>query len=90
MFGGFVLDKLGIEWAKCNRKVVSGRRMPGAIMSLVNARDLQLESARVLHKTVLVPVLMYDSETMLWKKERSSITAVQMDNLRGWIESRMH
>ena len=40
----------------------------------------------VLHETLLVPVLMYDSETMLWKeKERSRIRAVQMDNLRGLL-----
>ena len=41
---------------------------------------------RVLYKTLLVPVLMYVSETMLWKeKERSRIRAVQMDNLRGLL-----
>ena len=27
-------------------------------------------------------VLMYGSKTMIWKKERSRIRAVQMDNLR--------
>ena len=65
-------------------KVVSRRRLAGAIRSLVNARDWQLECARVLHKTMLVLFLMYGSETMLWKeKERSRIRAVQMDNLRG-------
>ena len=64
--------------------MVNGRRVAGVIRSLVNARDLQLE-------TLFVPVLMYGSETMLWKeKGRSRIRAVQMDNLRGWIESRMH
>ena len=60
--------------------------MGGAIRSLVNARDLQLECARVLHETLLVPVLIYGSETMLWKeKERSRTRAVQMDNLRGLL-----
>ena len=54
-----------------------------AIRSLVNARDLQLESATVLHETLLIPVLTYGSETMLWKEnERSRERAVQMDNLR--------
>ena len=39
-----------------------------------------------MHETLLVPVLMYDSETMLWKeKERSRVRAVQMDNLRGLL-----
>ena len=46
----------------------------GATRSLVNARDLQLKCVRVLHETLLVPVLMYGSETKLWKdKERSRI-----------------
>ena len=38
-------------------------------------------SMLVLHETLLVPVLMYFSETMLWK-ERSRIRVVQMDNHR--------
>ena len=60
--------------------------MVGAIRSHGNARDLQLESARILHETLLVPALMYDSETMLWKEnERSRIRAVQMDNLRNFL-----
>ena len=60
--------------------------MAGAIRSLVNARDLQLQCAVVLHETLLVPALMYGSETMLWKKkERFRIRAVQMDNIRGLL-----
>ena len=36
-----------------------------------------------VHETLLVPVLTYGSETMLWKdKKRSRIKAVPMDNLR--------
>ena len=38
----------------------------------------------VFHETLLVPVLMYSIETMLWK-ERSKIRAVQMENLRGLL-----
>ena len=34
-------------------------------MSLVNARNLQLECARVLHETLLVPVLIYGNETVM-------------------------
>ena len=94
---GCVLDESGTDGAECSRKVAS-ERVTGAIRSLVNARDLQLECARVFHETLLIPVLMYGRETMLWKeKERSRIRAVQMDNLRGllgklggWIESLMH
>ena len=51
-------------------------------------------SVLVLHEILLVPVLMYDSETMLLKeKEKSRVRNVQMDNFRGllgrWIESEM-
>ena len=72
--------------AKCSRKVESGRRVGGAIRSLVNTRSLQLECAKILHETLLVSALTYGSETMLWReKERSRIRAVQMYNLRGLL-----
>ena len=58
---GCVFDKSGTYGAECSRKGASGRRVAGAIWSLVNARNLQLESARVLHETLVVPVLMYGS-----------------------------
>ena len=54
---------------QCSRKVASGRKVAGAIRSLVNARSLQLVCARVLHEPLLVPVLIYGSETMIWKKK---------------------
>ena len=39
-----------------------------------------------MHETLFLPVLMYVSETVLWKeKERSRMKAVQMDNLRGLL-----
>ena len=55
------------------RKVVSGRRITDAIRSLVNARDLQLEYSRILHKTLFVPVLMYGNKTMLWKEKQDLV-----------------
>ena len=55
----------------------SGRRVASAIRSLVHAKDLQIESAKVFHETLFVPVLTCGSTTMLWKeKERSSVRAV--------------
>ena len=76
---GCVLDESGIDGAECCWKVASGSRV-------AVARDLELEYARVLHETLLISVLMYGSEAMLWKeKERSRIKAVQMYNLRGLL-----
>ena len=46
---GGILDESGTDGAECSRKVASRRRVAGAIKSLVNTRDLQLEWARVLH-----------------------------------------
>ena len=46
---GCVLDEFGTDEAKCRRKVVSGRRVTGAIRSLVNTNGLQFECSRVLH-----------------------------------------
>ena len=80
-----VFDKSGTNAAECSRKVASGRRDAGAIRSLFNARSLQLECGWVLHKSLLVPVLTYDSETMIWKEERFRIRAIQMDNLSGLL-----
>ena len=43
-------------------------------------------SVLVLHETLLVPVLMYGSGTMLWKEMISRIRAAQMDNnLKGLL-----
>ena len=75
------MDESGTDGAECNRKMASGRRNAGAVRSLVNSRNFQLECARVLHETLFVPVLMYGSKTMLWmEKERSRVRAVQMNN----------
>ena len=75
----------GTDEAECSRKMASGRRVAGGIRSLVNARSLQLECARVLHESLLMPVLTYGSEIMIRKKEMSRIRAVQMDNLKGLL-----
>ena len=83
---GCVLDKSSTDEAEYTRKVPSRRRVTGAIRSLVNVKSLQLECARFLHESLLVPVFTYDSETMIWReKERSRIRAVQMDNLRDLL-----
>ena len=78
------MDESGTDEAECRKNVTSGRRVAGA-RSLVNARGLLLECARVLHETLLVPILMYGSEKIMCKGEMSRIRAVQMDNLRGLL-----
>ena len=53
--------------------MASRRKVAGAIRSLVYARGLQLEC---------------ESETILWKEERSRIRPIQMDNFRGLFNIR--
>ena len=87
---GCVLDESRTYEAECSKKVASGRRVADTIRPMVNARGLQLECARVLYDSLLMPVLMYGSETMLWKeKERYRIRAVQMNRLRGLLGIRI-
>ena len=45
--------------------MASGRKVADALRYLVRARDLQLECVRALHEKLLVPVLMYGSETVM-------------------------
>ena len=81
-----VLDESRTYGAECIRKVAIERRVAGAIMFLVNDKDLQIEFDRVLHEKLLVPVLMYGSEIMLWKEEeKSRIMTVKMDSFRGLL-----
>ena len=54
-----------------------GGGFAGNIRSLFNARCLPLGYDRILHKVFLVLVLMYGSETRIWKeKERSRNRAI--------------
>ena len=46
----------GTDEAECHRKVLSGRRIAGAI-------------SLILHESLLMPVLMHGSETMIWKEK---------------------
>ena len=41
------MDEAGTDRAKYSKKVASGRKVAGAIRSLVNARDLQFECIRL-------------------------------------------
>ena len=83
---GCVLNESGTYEEEYSRKLTSGRMIVCVIRSLVNARSLQFECAMVLYESLLVPVLTYDYETMIWrKKETSRISAVHMDILRGLL-----
>ena len=57
-----------VAGVECSTKLEYRRKVAGAITSLVNT-SLQLECTRVLHTGMLVPPLMYGSETMVWRRK---------------------
>ena len=84
-----ILDIFWVNQVQMKQSVV-GRCLVGGVLqgllSLVNDRGSRLECATFLDQTLFLPLLMYDSETIIWrKKERSRFRAVQMDNLRGLL-----
>ena len=61
---GCILKESGTDEAENRGKVASGK-VVYAIRSLVSAKGLHLECARILHESLLVPVLIYGSETLI-------------------------
>ena len=62
------LDESVIDETGFCRKVKSGRRIANAIRYLVNARDFKLKYTRSFNDTLLVSVLMYGSNAMMYYK----------------------
>ena len=85
-----------INVGKSKMMVLGRRRIAGAIRSLVNARSLKPECAKVLPESWLVPVLTYGSETKLRKEKDLALglyrwTTSEVCLVSGrWIESGMH
>ena len=62
------------------------KKLAGMIRSLVCTMSLRLECVRVLEEGLVVLVLMYVSEALVWReKERSRIRTVQMKNLKSFF-----
>ena len=53
-----MLDESGTYGVGCCQIAASGKK-------IVNSRNLELECTRVLHDGLLVPVLIYGSETVV-------------------------
>ena len=69
-------------WLNQVQVLQSFRKVVGAIRSLVTDRSLQFECSKLLYEALVMPVLLYNSDSMVWgAKEESRIWAVQIDNL---------
>ena len=65
---GCVLDISSTDETVSCRKEVDERKTPCAIRFVVNATALRLQCAVALCKMLFLPVLLYDSETMIWRE----------------------
>ena len=76
------MNQVQIEWNVLGKWQVGG----SCICNQIRRLCLQLGCAGLLPGILLVPVLMYKSEAMVWReKERARIRAIQMDNFRGLL-----
>ncbi|KAI5642761.1 hypothetical protein NE865_05287 [Phthorimaea operculella] len=65
------------------RRVNAGNMVNGALHAFMNSQKV---SNKAVHRGVLVPTLMYGSESWVWqKKHESRINAVEMRALRSMI-----
>ena len=84
-----------IQMRQCHRKVVSVRRVEGAIRFLVNARGLQHECAKFLRESLLVPQMFaryirrMDKVPNAWIRELCRVMKVFSDGSTMWREWRM-
>ncbi|KAI8431494.1 hypothetical protein MSG28_015996 [Choristoneura fumiferana] len=68
------------------RRVNAGNMVKGALHSFMNSRKVSNKARLAVHGGMLVPTLMYGSESWVWqKKHESRINAVEMRALRSMI-----
>jgi hypothetical protein len=86
---GSVLEKKGGCDRDVNNRVVHGRRVAGIMSKIVNKHGLSVDCSRGLYESMLVPTLLYGSETIFVnERDESRIRAVEMDFLRRSIDVR--
>ena len=78
-----VLTESVIYGARCRRNGPHGRKVAVVIKSLVNARSLQLQFARVLHEALSRQFCCIVVTQRCGGERKVRIRAVQKDNLRG-------
>ena len=60
---------------ECRRKLENAKKDFGAISSLINIKGLKHDRGKILHKTLFLSVLMYDSEIMKLKDKQPRVCA---------------
>ena len=91
------MDESVISETEFCRKEEKGRRVADTIRSLVDATDLKLKYARLFNEALLISILMYGNETLIWKEKRGLGLGLYRWTIsedcwvtREWIKTRMH
>ncbi len=81
---GTVLGKLGEMDGEVRQRAVKGRSVIGSLARVMKGRNVSMEVKRGLRNSILLPTLMYGSETWTWNRaQQSRVHAVEMSYLRG-------
>ena len=65
------------------RRKTAGTKVNGALRPIMKSRNVSIPAKKLLHQAILLPTLMYGSESWTWlKKDESGINAVEMRSLR--------
>ena len=81
------LGSLFSREGKCDleieRRKMAGNRMNGVLRPITSSQNVSMKAKTLLHKAILLPTIMYGSETWTWsKKDESGMNAVEMRALR--------
>ena len=81
---GSKFTKDGTCESDIERRVNAGNMVNGALYAFMNSQKVSQKARLAVHRGVLVPTLMYGSESWVWqKKHKSKINAVEMRALRS-------
>ncbi|CAK1597415.1 unnamed protein product [Parnassius mnemosyne] len=88
---GCVFSRDGRYDKDIERRVNAGNRVNGALHSIVKSQNVSKKARMAIHNAVLVPTLMYGSESWVWqKKHESRINAVEMRSLRSMLGMKLN
>ena len=65
------------------RRKTAGAKVSGALRPIMKSRSVSIPAKKLMHQAILLPTLMYGSESWTWlKKDECGINAVEMRSLR--------
>ena len=72
------------------RRKLAGDRINGVLRPVIANKNISMVAKSTVHQAIVVPTIMYGSETWTWlKKDESGINAVEMRSLRRMCGKRI-